>query len=118
MSKPAVLEVSVLIAAAPEDVFPYFTDPARHVGWMGSEAELEPVPGGPYCLRMGDGFGVCGTFQEIRSVVTTSSSHHPFLQAVPARGAAVVTRTDPGRPGNWAAAPGRSRRPPVSVPDS
>jgi uncharacterized protein YndB with AHSA1/START domain len=65
MSKPATLEVSMHIAAAPEDVFPYFTDPARHVEWMGSEAELEPVPGGVYGLRMGDGFGVSGTFQEI-----------------------------------------------------
>ena len=42
----APVEVSMHVPAAPEDVFPYFTDPARYVQWMGSEAELEPAPGG------------------------------------------------------------------------
>ena len=36
------------IAAQPETVFPYFTDPARYVQWMGTEATLEAVPGGRY----------------------------------------------------------------------
>ncbi len=46
MTDDDVVEVSVHIAAAPETVFPYFTDPGRYVQWMGGGATLEPVPGG------------------------------------------------------------------------
>ena len=35
MSDDGVVEVSVHIAASPETVFPYFTDPSRYVQWMG-----------------------------------------------------------------------------------
>ena len=42
MTDADVLEVSVHIAAQPETVFPYFTDPVRYVQWMGSEATLDP----------------------------------------------------------------------------
>lgn len=62
-----VVEVSVRVATPPEDVFPYFTVPARHVQWMGSEAELEPEPGGVYRLRMPDGFAAAGTFLAVGS---------------------------------------------------
>lgn len=62
-----VVEVSVRVAMPPEDVFPYFTVPQRHVQWMGSEAELEPTPGGVYRLRMPDGFAVAGRFLTVRS---------------------------------------------------
>ena len=59
------VEVSVQLAAAPETVFPYFTDPARYVQWMGSEATLEPSPGGTYRVRMPDGFQAAGTFLHV-----------------------------------------------------
>jgi uncharacterized protein YndB with AHSA1/START domain len=36
------------IAAPPEVVFPYFTDPARIVDWMGVAALLDPRPGGTF----------------------------------------------------------------------
>jgi uncharacterized protein YndB with AHSA1/START domain len=36
------------IAAPPETVFPYFTDPARIVDWMGIGALLDPRPGGAF----------------------------------------------------------------------
>jgi uncharacterized protein YndB with AHSA1/START domain len=65
MAEPDVLEVSVHIAAQPETVFPYFTDPARYVLWMGSEADLEPVPGGTYRVRMRDGVETVGEFLEV-----------------------------------------------------
>jgi uncharacterized protein YndB with AHSA1/START domain len=42
--------------------FPYFTDPDRYVRWMGSRAELEPVPGGVFRVEMPDGFAGAGTF--------------------------------------------------------
>ena len=67
MTEQAPPEVSVHVAAAPEAVFPYFTQPARYVEWMGSEAVLEPVPGGVYRVRMNDGFAAAGTFLEVDS---------------------------------------------------
>jgi uncharacterized protein YndB with AHSA1/START domain len=61
----AGVEVTVHVAATPETVFPYFTDPARYVQWMGSQAELDPVPGGTYRVRTSDGFQAAGTFIQI-----------------------------------------------------
>src|SRR2546430_17387681 len=55
MTDPGPLEVSVHIAARPETVFAYFTDPIRYAQWMGSHATLEPVPGGTYWVDMRDG---------------------------------------------------------------
>jgi uncharacterized protein YndB with AHSA1/START domain len=42
------------IKAPPEVVFPYFTDPALIVTWIGERAELDPQPGGVFSLDMGD----------------------------------------------------------------
>ena len=55
-------------------MFPYFTDPARYVQWMGTDAALEPVPGGYYRVGMRDGVQAAGEFVEIdppRRVVFT-----------------------------------------------
>jgi len=41
-----VVEHDLRVAARPEIVFAYFTDPARMVQWMGAEATLDPRPGG------------------------------------------------------------------------
>jgi uncharacterized protein YndB with AHSA1/START domain len=60
-----VVEVSVHVAAQPETVFPYFTDPDRYVQWMGGSATLDPVPGGTYRVRMRDGIEASGKFVEI-----------------------------------------------------
>ena len=62
MTEVAPVEVTVQVPAAPPDVFGFFTDPARYVQWMGSEADLEPVPGGLYRVRMADGFCAAGRF--------------------------------------------------------
>jgi len=42
------------IQAPPEVVFPYFTDPALIVEWIGNRAELDPWPGGVFLLDMGE----------------------------------------------------------------
>lgn len=39
-------EVEVRIAASPETVFDFFTDPDKMIQWMGRSAELDPRPGG------------------------------------------------------------------------
>jgi uncharacterized protein YndB with AHSA1/START domain len=65
MPEISPVEITMHILAAPEDVFLYFTDPARYVQWMGSEATLEPVPGGVYRIRMPDGFAAAGEFLQV-----------------------------------------------------
>src|SRR5689334_21267789 len=58
----AAVEVAGLVPALPAGVCGFFTDPARYVQWMGSQADLEPVPGGVYRVRMADGFCAAGRF--------------------------------------------------------
>ena len=65
MTEPGLVEVTVHIAARPETVFTYFTDPVRYVQWMGSRATLEPVPGGVYRVGMRDGVQAAGEFVEV-----------------------------------------------------
>jgi uncharacterized protein YndB with AHSA1/START domain len=74
MTDHDAVEVSVHIAAEPETVFPYFTDPIRYTQWMGTDADFEPVPGGRYRVRMRDGVEAAGEFVEVdppRRVVFT-----------------------------------------------
>ena len=62
MTEIAPVEVTVWVPASPGDVFGFLTEPDRYVRWMGSEADLEPVPGGVYRVRMADGFSAAGRF--------------------------------------------------------
>lgn len=55
----------VRIAARPETVFPYFTDPERLVRWKGRRAELEPRPGGVYRVVINDGQVARGEYLEV-----------------------------------------------------
>jgi len=45
-----VISASVRIAAAPEVVFPYFTDPQLLVTWIGERADLDARPGGTFAI--------------------------------------------------------------------
>src|SRR6266511_3381275 len=51
-STEGVIEVERRIAARPETVFSYFTDPERYRLWQGIDAELDPRPGGVFRVRM------------------------------------------------------------------
>jgi uncharacterized protein YndB with AHSA1/START domain len=42
----------VRIKAPPEVIFPYFTDPAKMIEWKGTEAMLDPRPGGVYRVNV------------------------------------------------------------------
>ena len=81
MTDDNVIEISLYVAARPETVFPYFTDPSRYVLWMGSDATLDPVPGGVYRVRTSGGFEASGEFIELdpprRIVFTWGWSHDP-----------------------------------------
>jgi uncharacterized protein YndB with AHSA1/START domain len=61
----AELVREVTIGASPATIFPFLIDPSQHVRWMGTEADLEPLPGGRYrVLAMGVHPGV-GEFLEV-----------------------------------------------------
>lgn len=43
-----IVEREIRIAARPETIFSFLTDPAKMVRWMGTKATLDPRPGGIY----------------------------------------------------------------------
>jgi uncharacterized protein YndB with AHSA1/START domain len=53
------------IAATPAEVFTYLTDAAKYTRWKGTEAELEPRPGGLYRVRMGPDAVALGEYVEL-----------------------------------------------------
>jgi uncharacterized protein YndB with AHSA1/START domain len=70
-SAPVV--ASVRIAAAPDVVFPYFTDPLLITKWIAQSADLEARPGGLFHIVV-DGNPARGAFVEVdppRRVVFT-----------------------------------------------
>lgn len=96
MTEDDALEVSVHIAAAPETVFPYFTDPERYQQWMGTAVILDAVPGGTYRVGIRDGVAALGEFVEIdppRRVVFTWGWTDRFAVA-PGSTRVVVTLTE------------------------
>jgi len=83
----AELTREVVMDASPATIFPFLTDPAQHVRWMGTEAELDPRVGGAYrVLVQGKHPGV-GDFVEVvpdRKVVFTFGWDEPD-HPIPAR---------------------------------
>jgi uncharacterized protein YndB with AHSA1/START domain len=60
-----VVEREVRIAARPETVFAYWTDPARMARWMGRHVTLDPRPGGAYRVDYNGSDIASGTFVEV-----------------------------------------------------
>lgn len=72
-STSAPVVASVRIAAAPDVVFPYFTDPLLITKWIAQSAHLDPRPGGAFHIVV-EGNGARGAFVEVeppRRVVFT-----------------------------------------------
>jgi uncharacterized protein YndB with AHSA1/START domain len=72
VSDPLVLTQH--IAAPPQVVFTYLTESAKWAQWQGSDAKIEPRPGGEFVMRMPDGAMATGEFIELipdRRVVFT-----------------------------------------------
>lgn len=63
MTDEAVREI--IINAPPAMVFPYLIDPTRMVEWMGTEATLQPEPGGEFRVLCGGVNPSAGEFVEI-----------------------------------------------------
>jgi uncharacterized protein YndB with AHSA1/START domain len=61
------VEREVRIAARPETVFQFFTDPEKQVLWMGRRAELDPRPGGIYRVEISDQIIASGEFLELEA---------------------------------------------------
>ena len=60
-----LIEHEIRIAAAPEIVFAYFTDPAKMVQWMGTEATLDPRPGGVCRINPSGHEAMLGEYVEV-----------------------------------------------------
>lgn len=59
------VEVEVRIAASPETVFDFFTDPDLMVQWMGRQVELDPRPGGVFRTEINDEATASGSFETL-----------------------------------------------------
>ena len=56
------VEVEVRIAARPETIFDFFTEPDRMIQWMGRSAELDARAGGAFRCEMNDEVVAAGEY--------------------------------------------------------
>jgi uncharacterized protein YndB with AHSA1/START domain len=61
----AELTREVVMDASPATIFPFLTDPVRQLLWMGTEAELDPHPGGVYRVVVQGKHPALGEFIEV-----------------------------------------------------
>jgi uncharacterized protein YndB with AHSA1/START domain len=61
----AELMREVVMDASPATIFPFLIDPAQHVRWMGTEADLDPRIGGAYRVLVQGMHPAVGEFIEI-----------------------------------------------------
>jgi len=62
-----VVEREIRIAARPETVFEFFTDPDKMILWKGRQADLDPQPGGIYRVEMGEKIVARGEYVEVEA---------------------------------------------------
>jgi uncharacterized protein YndB with AHSA1/START domain len=55
----------IVIDATPETVFPFLVESEKHIEWDGTEAELDPRPGGIYRVLVAGEFQSAGEFVEV-----------------------------------------------------
>ena len=60
-----VVAHEVRVSAGPDTIFDYFTDPAKMVQWMGTEATLDPRPGGVCRISPSGQATMLGEFVEV-----------------------------------------------------
>jgi uncharacterized protein YndB with AHSA1/START domain len=61
----AELVQEVVVDASPETIFQLLTVADEHVKWMGTEAELDPRPGGTYRVLVAGQYPAAGQFVEV-----------------------------------------------------
>jgi uncharacterized protein YndB with AHSA1/START domain len=64
---PFTLERKVVIQAAPETVFRYFTDSARWAAWWGAGSTIDAMPGGKVYIRYPNGVEASGEVMEVEA---------------------------------------------------
>ena len=82
------------IDAAPSTVFEFLTDPAMMVRWMGTEAVLDPRPGGDYRVNISGQERVSGKVIEIvpdRRLVFTWGWEEGALPVAPGQSTVEIT---------------------------
>jgi uncharacterized protein YndB with AHSA1/START domain len=65
MNESLVVRREVQIAAPPATVFAFLTDPQKILRWMGTEATMEPHPGGLYLVNVTGKDVARGRFTEV-----------------------------------------------------
>src|ERR1700704_4802033 len=65
MIEPLIVRREIQIAAPPATVFAFLTDPEKILRWMGTEATLEPHPGGLYLVNVTGKDIARGRFTEV-----------------------------------------------------
>jgi uncharacterized protein YndB with AHSA1/START domain len=61
----AELTREVVVAASPTTIFPFLTDPAHHIRWMGTDADLDARVGGVYRVLVQGKHPAVGEFVEV-----------------------------------------------------
>lgn len=61
----AELVREILIDATPETIWPFLTDPDKHLEWLGTEVDIDPRPGGVYRVLVRGEFPSAGEYIEV-----------------------------------------------------
>lgn len=61
----AELVREIMIDASPDTIWPFLTDPTKLVEWHGTEAEIDPRPGGVYRVLVGGKSQSTGEYVEV-----------------------------------------------------
>ena len=64
-TQTVVVDREVRISASPETIFPFLIDPEKIVRWKGTEAMLDPRPGGIYRVNVAGKYMARGEFVEV-----------------------------------------------------
>ena len=99
MTAPKDIVREVRIAAAPDEVFPFFTDPDKMIVWKAVDATLDPRPGGIFRIDVTGRDVARGQYVEIdppRRVVFTFGWESPRSPEPPGSTTVVITLTPDG----------------------
>jgi uncharacterized protein YndB with AHSA1/START domain len=61
----AELVREIVIDATPETIWPFLTEPDKHLAWLGTDVEIDPRPGGVYRVLVGGQHQSAGEFVEV-----------------------------------------------------
>ena len=61
----AELVREIMIDATPETIWPFLTDPGKHIEWDGTVAEIDPRPGGVYRVLVQGEHQSAGEYVEV-----------------------------------------------------